>query len=152
MSSSTKTILVIDDDRDMIESIKIMLETAGFEVITAEDGQVPVWKSKLIDFGLAREEKEFVGLQVDVTSDTPILVRVWINGTELTGAMGFTGTFDPVVSTRTSLTIPLPWGKRRGRNLQFSIGLDSENAAINTGFQVHEATLWYRPLHEVAGK
>ena len=38
MSSSTKTILVIDDDRDMIESIKIMLETAGFEVITAEDG------------------------------------------------------------------------------------------------------------------
>lgn len=46
MSSSTKTILVIDDDRDMIESIKIMLETAGFEVITAEDGHVGFEKAQ----------------------------------------------------------------------------------------------------------
>ena len=45
MSSSTKTILVIDDDRDMIESIKIMLETAGLEVITAEDGPSGYGKS-----------------------------------------------------------------------------------------------------------
>jgi CheY-like chemotaxis protein len=34
-----KLILVIDDDRDMLEAIKIMLEIAGFEVGTAADGK-----------------------------------------------------------------------------------------------------------------
>ena len=32
-----KLILVIDDDRDMLEAIKIMLETAGFAVGLAVD-------------------------------------------------------------------------------------------------------------------
>ena len=34
-----KTILVIDDDRDILEAMKIMLETEGFSVVTAMDGQ-----------------------------------------------------------------------------------------------------------------
>jgi len=34
-----KTILVIDDDRDILEAMKIMLETEGFTVETAIDGQ-----------------------------------------------------------------------------------------------------------------
>ena len=34
-----KMILVIDDDRDMLEAIKIMLETAGFTVGLAVDGK-----------------------------------------------------------------------------------------------------------------
>ena len=38
-NSGSKTILVIDDDRDMLEAIKIMLETEGFAVQTASNGQ-----------------------------------------------------------------------------------------------------------------
>ncbi|OGG03285.1 MAG: hypothetical protein A3F83_02510 [Candidatus Glassbacteria bacterium RIFCSPLOWO2_12_FULL_58_11] len=38
-SSSRKTILVIDDDKDMIEAIRIMLETEGFVVETASTGR-----------------------------------------------------------------------------------------------------------------
>lgn len=41
-----KLILVIDDDRDMLEAIKIMLETAGFEVGTATDGKQGLLKAE----------------------------------------------------------------------------------------------------------
>ncbi|MFH1068431.1 MAG: response regulator [Candidatus Glassbacteria bacterium] len=38
-NQSGKTILLIDDDRDILEALKIMLETEGFTVQTASNGQ-----------------------------------------------------------------------------------------------------------------
>ncbi len=44
-----KTILVIDDDRDILEAMKIMLETEGFQVETANDGQQGLEKAKSVN-------------------------------------------------------------------------------------------------------
>jgi DNA-binding response OmpR family regulator len=34
-----KKILIIDDDIDLVEAMRLTLENAGFEVIDAQDGQ-----------------------------------------------------------------------------------------------------------------
>lgn len=41
-----KTILVIDDDRDILEAMRIMLETEGFTVVTAIDGRQGLEKAQ----------------------------------------------------------------------------------------------------------
>ena len=41
-----RTILVIDDDRDILEAMRIMLETEGFTVVTAIDGQQGLEKAQ----------------------------------------------------------------------------------------------------------
>lgn len=41
-----KKILVVDDEPDMVEMLKMALETASYEVITAYDGQEGVDKTK----------------------------------------------------------------------------------------------------------
>lgn len=38
MSSSTKTVLVVDDDKDVVEVVSARLRTVGFRVETALDG------------------------------------------------------------------------------------------------------------------
>ena len=35
---NVKTILVVDDEKDIMDAIKINLKNAGFNVLTAEDG------------------------------------------------------------------------------------------------------------------
>jgi len=35
----TKKVLIIDDDFDLVEAMRITLEAAGFEVIDAQDGE-----------------------------------------------------------------------------------------------------------------
>lgn len=47
MKSKTK-VLLVDDDRDFVEATKLVLESGGYEVVTAYDG----------DEGLARAKKE----------------------------------------------------------------------------------------------
>ena len=39
MSTSTKTILLVDDDRELVAAHKLLLEQAGYKVIVAYDGQ-----------------------------------------------------------------------------------------------------------------
>lgn len=42
-----KRILVVDDEPDMVEMLKLILESASYEVLTAYDGQEGVEKAKL---------------------------------------------------------------------------------------------------------
>ena len=48
-ASGKKLILVIDDDRDILEAIRIMLETEGFTVETALDGKRGLEKVKAVN-------------------------------------------------------------------------------------------------------
>ncbi len=41
-----KKILIIDDDIDLVEAMRLTLENAGFEVIDAQDGQKGLQKAK----------------------------------------------------------------------------------------------------------
>lgn len=38
MSEEAKTVLVVDDDPDVVEVAKVVLESAGFTVVTADNG------------------------------------------------------------------------------------------------------------------
>jgi DNA-binding response OmpR family regulator len=38
--SSPKTILIVDDDRELVDGLRLLLERQGFKVITAGDGVV----------------------------------------------------------------------------------------------------------------
>ncbi len=42
-----KKVLIIDDDFDLVEAMRITLETAGFEVIDAQDGEKGLEKIRL---------------------------------------------------------------------------------------------------------
>ena len=44
--SSKKTILLVDDDIDLLENTAYMIRSLGFDVITAENGQDAVFKYK----------------------------------------------------------------------------------------------------------
>ena len=44
--SSKKTILLVDDDVDLLENTAYMIKSMGFDVVTAEDGQDAVMKYK----------------------------------------------------------------------------------------------------------
>ncbi len=44
--SSKKTILLVDDDTDLLENTAYMIKSMGYDVVTAEDGQDAVFKYK----------------------------------------------------------------------------------------------------------
>ncbi len=46
--SSKKTILLVDDDIDLLENTAYMIKSIGYDVVTAEDGQEAVLKYKEI--------------------------------------------------------------------------------------------------------
>jgi DNA-binding response OmpR family regulator len=46
MSADKKKILVVDDEEDIVATIKMRLEASGFEVITASDGNTAYEKAK----------------------------------------------------------------------------------------------------------
>lgn len=46
--SSKKTILLVDDDVDLLENTAYMIRSMGYDVVTAEDGQEAVFKYKEI--------------------------------------------------------------------------------------------------------
>ena len=39
MSAETKRILVVDDDQDIVDSVTLMLESKGYEVVAARSGE-----------------------------------------------------------------------------------------------------------------
>ncbi len=47
--SSKKTILLVDDDLDLLENTAYMMRSIGYDVITAENGQDAVLKYKEIE-------------------------------------------------------------------------------------------------------
>ena len=46
--SENKTILVVDDDKDLLENTSFLIKSMGFNVVTAEDGVIAVEKYKEI--------------------------------------------------------------------------------------------------------
>lgn len=94
-----KTILVIDDDIDLVEIIRVTLENQGFKVIDAQTGERGLAMAKeqdpdliLLDVMMGKVDEGFqVAYQLrsdDVTAETPILML-----TAVTDQTGFD--FDP---------------------------------------------------------
>ncbi len=94
-----KTILVIDDDIDLVEIIRVTLENQGFKVIDAQTGARGLAMAKeqdpdliLLDVMMGKVDEGFqVAYQLrsdDVTAETPILML-----TAVTDQTGFD--FDP---------------------------------------------------------
>ena len=61
-----KTILVVDDDPDIVETTKAVLETAGYDIVTASDGKEALAKAKsakpdlvVLDIMMERETDGF---------------------------------------------------------------------------------------------
>ena len=94
-----KTILVIDDDIDLVEIIRVTLENQGFKVIDAQTGERGLAMAKeqnpdliLLDVMMGKVDEGFqVAYELrsnDVTAETPILML-----TAVTDQTGFD--FDP---------------------------------------------------------
>ena len=80
-----KKILIIDDDFDLVEAMRITLEAAGFEVIDAQDGERGLERLRaekpdlvLLDVMMARMDEGFhVAYEIrndDAVKDTPIVI------------------------------------------------------------------------------
>jgi len=80
-----KKILIIDDDIDLVEAMRLTLENAGFEVIDAQDGQKgleKITKEKpdlvLLDVMMETQDEGFhIAYQIrnnEDTSDLPIIM------------------------------------------------------------------------------
>jgi len=93
------TILVIDDDIDLVEIIRVTLENLGYRVIDAQTGERGLTMAKeqnpdliLLDVMMGKVDEGFqVAYQLrsdEVTADTPILML-----TAVTAQTGFD--FDP---------------------------------------------------------
>ena len=80
-----KKILIIDDDIDLVEAMRLTLEKAGFEVIDAQDGQKGLEKINdqkpdlvLLDVMMETQDEGFhIAYQIrnnEDTSDLPIIM------------------------------------------------------------------------------
>ncbi|MCF8260390.1 MAG: response regulator [Melioribacteraceae bacterium] len=94
MKEKIKTILLVDDDIDLLEQNKLLLETKGFEVITAESGEEGwrVFKKQqpdaaIVDLIMEHHDSGFV-LSHRIkkhTKDKPIPVFILTSATYDTG-------------------------------------------------------------------
>ena len=82
---ATKKILIIDDDIDLVEAMRLTLESAGFEVIDAQDGKKGVEKIAsgspdlvILDVMMGTQDEGFhVAYQIKNnpdTSDIPLIM------------------------------------------------------------------------------
>ncbi len=80
-----KKILIIDDDIDLVEAMRMTLEDAGFEVIDAQDGEKGLGKVQnenpdlvILDVMMGTQDEGFhVAYQIknsDETADLPIIM------------------------------------------------------------------------------
>jgi len=80
-----KKILIIDDDIDLVEAMRITLESAGFEVIDAQEGQKGIEKIKtdkpdliLLDVMMGTQDEGFhIAYQIrsnSETADLPVIM------------------------------------------------------------------------------
>ena len=81
----SKKILIIDDDIDLVEAMRLTLESAGFEVIDAQEGQKGIEKIKsekpdliLLDVMMGTQDEGFhVAYQIrndEEMADLPIVM------------------------------------------------------------------------------
>jgi CheY-like chemotaxis protein len=81
----TKKILIIDDDIDLVEAMRLTLESAGFEVIDAQDGKKGIEKISsnspdlvILDVMMGTQDEGFhVAYQIKnnpETSDLPLIM------------------------------------------------------------------------------
>ncbi|OGX48756.1 MAG: hypothetical protein A2306_03840 [Omnitrophica WOR_2 bacterium RIFOXYB2_FULL_38_16] len=59
----SKKILMIDDDPDFIDAVQTLLESKGYAVVTASDGQEGIAKAK-------KEKPDLITLDVMMTNDS----------------------------------------------------------------------------------
>ena len=82
---ATKKILIIDDDIDLVEAMRLTLESAGFEVIDAQDGKKGIEKISsnspdlvILDVMMGTQDEGFhVAYQIKnnpETSDIPLIM------------------------------------------------------------------------------
>jgi CheY-like chemotaxis protein len=82
---ATKKILIIDDDIDLVEAMRLILESAGFEVIDAQDGKKGIEKITsgspdlvILDVMMGTQDEGFhVAYQIKNnpdTSDIPVII------------------------------------------------------------------------------
>ena len=82
---ATKKILIIDDDIDLVEAMRLTLESAGFEVIDAQDGKKGIEKIEsnspdlvILDVMMGTQDEGFhVAYQIrsnPTTSDLPLIM------------------------------------------------------------------------------
>ncbi|HEM49570.1 MAG TPA: response regulator [Caldithrix sp.] len=82
---ATKKILIIDDDIDLVEAMRLTLESAGFEVIDAQDGKKGLEKITsgspdliILDVMMGTQDEGFhVAYQIKNnpdTSDIPVIM------------------------------------------------------------------------------
>ncbi|MEJ2545218.1 MAG: response regulator [Calditrichaceae bacterium] len=82
---ATKKILIIDDDIDLVEAMRLTLESAGFEVIDAQDGKKGIEKIAsgspdlvILDVMMGTQDEGFhVAYQIKNnpdTSDIPVII------------------------------------------------------------------------------
>ena len=82
---ATKKILIIDDDIDLVEAMRLTLESAGFEVIDAQDGKKGIEKIEsnspdlvILDVMMGTQDEGFhVAYQIrsnQATSDLPLIM------------------------------------------------------------------------------
>jgi CheY-like chemotaxis protein len=82
---ATKKILIIDDDIDLVEAMRLTLESAGFEVIDAQDGKKGIEKISsgspdliILDVMMGTQDEGFhVAYQIKSnpeTSDIPLIM------------------------------------------------------------------------------
>jgi CheY-like chemotaxis protein len=83
--SESKTVLVIDDDRDFLSAIETLLVSAGYQIFTASDGHEGLQQAKilqpnliLLDIMMSERTEGFFLLQeirrIPSLSATPVIV------------------------------------------------------------------------------
>ncbi len=83
--SEPKTVLVVDDDRDFVAAIEVLLTSSGYRVATASNGREGLQEAKklqpdliLLDVMMTERTEGFFALQelrrVPALSHTPVIV------------------------------------------------------------------------------
>ena len=85
MEKEKKSILIVDEDRAILKSLKDILESEGYNVDTAETGQEAIQKSEarfynlsLLDIKL--RDMEGTELLTKMHSETPRMMKIMITG------------------------------------------------------------------------
>jgi DNA-binding NtrC family response regulator len=85
MKTQRKTILVVDDDKQILESLKTILESEGYTVETAETGEEAIKRNKTDFFDMALLDIRLTGMQgtdllTALHKEFPKMVKIMMTG------------------------------------------------------------------------
>ena len=85
MNAEKKSILIVEDDKAIIKSLKEILQSEGYSVDTAETGREGIQKSKAKFFNMALldiklPDMEGTKLLVTMHETSPIMVKIMVTG------------------------------------------------------------------------